>query len=67
MSSVLLHDFIVEEHVKNALKEGIRNNTTDVSLPETSNTKNPSWLRDTLSKYLNNNWIVLEGDGYDSA
>jgi hypothetical protein len=53
--------------IKNALKEGIRNNTTDVSLPEASNTKNPSWLRDTLSKYLNNNWIVLEGDGYDSA
>jgi len=22
---------------------------------------------DTLSKYLNNNWEVLEGDGYDSA
>lgn len=53
--------------IKNALKEGIRNNTTDVSLPESSNTKNPAWLRDTLSKYLNNNWIVLEGDGYDSA
>ena len=31
MSSVLLHDFIVEEHVKNALKEdiGFGDKTTD--------------------------------------
>ena len=53
--------------IKNALKEGISNNTTDVSLPASSVAENPSWLRDTLSKYLNNNWTVLEGDGYDSA
>lgn len=53
--------------IKNALKEGIRNNTTDVDLPQSDNTDNPSWLRNTLSKYLNNNWEVLEGDAYDSA
>lgn len=52
--------------IKNALKEGIKNNTTDVSLPATSD-ENPAWLRNTLSKYLNNNWVVLEGDAYDSA
>ena len=53
--------------IKNALKEGIRNNTTDVHLPESKGRNNPRWLADTLSKYLNNNWEVLEGDGYDSA
>lgn len=53
--------------IKNALKEGIRNNTTDVNLPTSDNTKNPSWLRNVLSKYLNNNWQVLEGDAYDAA
>jgi hypothetical protein len=53
--------------IKNALKEGIAHNTTDISLPASSTAENPSWLRDTLSKYLNNNWTVLEGDGYDSA
>ena len=52
--------------IKNALKEGIKNNTTDVNLPSTSD-ENPAWLRNVLSKYLNNNWIVLEGDAYDSA
>lgn len=36
MSSVLLHDFIVEEHVKNALKEdiGFGDITTDYLIPE---------------------------------
>ena len=36
MSSVLLHDFIVEEHVKNALKEdiGFGDITTDYLVPE---------------------------------
>ncbi|MCD7779907.1 MAG: carboxylating nicotinate-nucleotide diphosphorylase [Candidatus Gastranaerophilales bacterium] len=36
MSSILLHDFIVEEHVKNALKEdiGFGDITTDYLLPE---------------------------------
>ena len=36
MSSVLLHDFIVEEHVKNALKEdiGFSDITTDYLVPE---------------------------------
>lgn len=53
--------------IKNALKEGIRNNTTDVNLPQSNNTNNPAWLRNTLSKYLNNNWEVLEGEGFDSA
>jgi hypothetical protein len=53
--------------IKNALKEGIRNNTTDIELPPSDNTKNPSWLRNTLSKYLNSNWEVLEGEGFDSA
>lgn len=52
--------------IKNALKEGIKNNTTDVSLPSTSD-ENPAWLRNVLSKYLNNNWVVLEGDAYNSA
>ena len=53
--------------IKNALKEGISNNTTDIRLPEARGGNNPRWLMDTLSKYLNNNWEVLEGDGYDSA
>lgn len=53
--------------IKNALKEGIANNTTDVNLPESYDNKKPEWLRHTLSKYLNDNWVVLEGDGYDSA
>ena len=53
--------------IKNALKDGIRNNTTDVELPQSDNTDNPAWLRNTLSKYLNNHWEVLEGDGFDSA
>lgn len=52
--------------IKNALKEGMQQNTTDVSLPN-SKGKDPAWLRNTLSKYLNSNWTVLEGDGYDSA
>jgi hypothetical protein len=52
--------------IKNALKEGIENNTIDVNLP-VSHGKDPAWLRNTLSKYLNNNWTVLEGEGYDSA
>ena len=52
--------------IKNALKDGINNNTIDVNLPN-SNGKDPAWLRNTLSKYLNNNWTVLEGDAYDSA
>jgi nicotinate-nucleotide pyrophosphorylase (carboxylating) len=36
MSSVLLHDFIVEEHVKNALKEdiGFGDITTDYLVPK---------------------------------
>ncbi len=36
MSSVLLHDFIIEEHVKNALKEdiGFGDITTDYLIPE---------------------------------
>jgi hypothetical protein len=45
----------------------MRNNTTDVDLPASDNTENPAWLRNTLSKYLNNNWQVLEGDAYDTA
>ena len=53
--------------IKNALKDGINNNTTDIRLPESRGGNNPRWLIDTLSKYLNNNWEVLEGDGYDSA
>lgn len=53
--------------IKNALKEGISNNTTDIRLPEARGVNNPRWLMDTLSKYLNSNWTVLEGDGYDSA
>lgn len=52
--------------IKNALKEGMQQNTVDVSLPNTRG-QDPAWLRNTLSKYLNNNWTVLEGDGYDSA
>lgn len=52
--------------IKTALKEGIQKNTTDVSLPQTKN-ENPAWLRNVLSKYLNDNWEVLEGDAYDSA
>ena len=52
--------------IKTALKEGMKNNTTDVNLPYTSE-ENPAWLRNVLSKYLNDNWEVLEGDGYDSA
>lgn len=52
--------------IKNALKEGIANDTIDVNLP-VSNGKKPDWLRNTLSKYLNANWTILEGEGYDSA
>lgn len=53
--------------IKNAIKDGINNNTTDIRLPEATGGNNPRWLIDTLSKYLNNNWQILEGDGYDSA
>ena len=53
--------------IKNALKEGINNNTIDVQLPSASKNDDPQWLRNTLSKYLNKNWTVLEGDGYDAA
>jgi hypothetical protein len=53
--------------IKAALKEGITSNTTDVNLPESYDNKKPEWLRHTLSKYLNDNWVLLEGDGYDSA
>ena len=42
------------------------NETIDVSLP-VSRGRKPDWLRNTLSKYLNSNWVVLEGEGYDSA
>ena len=52
--------------IKNALKEGMQHNTVDVSLPN-SHGQDPAWLRNTLSKYLNSNWVVLEGEGYDSA
>lgn len=52
--------------IKNALKEGMANDTIDVSLP-VSRGRKPDWLRNTLSKYLNSNWVVLEGEGYDSA
>lgn len=53
--------------IKEALKYGIKNNTSDIQLPESSNKENAAWLRNTLSKYLNNNWVVLEGEGFDSA
>ena len=53
--------------IKDALKYGIKNNTSDIQLPESSNKENAAWLRNTLSKYLNNNWVVLEGEGFDSA
>lgn len=53
--------------IKNALRDGIRNNTDDVDLPASSSASNPQWLRRTLSKYMNDNWEVLEGEGYDSA
>lgn len=53
--------------IKEAIKFGIKENTDDIELPHSSNTLNPQWLRMTLSKYLNSNWTVLEGEGYDSA
>ena len=53
--------------IKNAIKEGIKYNTNDIDLPQSDNTNDPSWLRDTLSKYLNKNWKILEGDAYESA
>lgn len=53
--------------IKDAIKYGIENNTSDIQLPESKNTKNASWVRNTLSKYLNKNWQILEGEGYNSA
>lgn len=58
-------DQVVEmtQTIKNKLKQGIKDDTTDVQLPG----MDPGWLENTLNKYLNSNWQVLEGDGFDSA
>lgn len=51
--------------IKNALKEGIRLETANVNFPTGSKTVrdgSPTWLQDTLRRYCNSSWKVIDNE-----
>lgn len=55
--------------IKNALKEGIRLETANVNFPtggRAGSDGSPTWLQDTLRKYCNSSWEVIDNETIES-
>ena len=55
--------------IKNALKEGIRLETANVNFPtggKAGHDGSPTWLQDTLRKYCNSSWKVVDNETIES-
>ena len=55
--------------IKDAIKEGIRLNTANVNFPTGGKARkdgSPTWVQDTLRKYCNDSWEVIDDDAIES-
>ena len=51
-------------HIMNLLKDGIKNETTDLNFPQSLDGDTRYWFQKNLEKYCNSNYKVLEDDLY---
>lgn len=57
------------KRIKDAIKEGIRLNTSNVNFPaggKAGSDGSPTWVQDTLKKYCNDSWRVEDNDTIES-